>query len=413
MWSWIGPTTSTTRCTACAACAASATTSSGISCLSTRSLIRRSGDQGFYTMERRPRVISTQQRRHGGPRSSYLGSEVYVTLTDPSGPEMSAAAAPDRRCDVQQSRPAAAHAARRRPQPLRRRQRRTARQDHLHRRADPAPPALARGRASWQLINHLALNYRSIVDDTRWRRRGRAARAAGALSACVRGQQRARRRRARGEQAGRPSPAGAGPDHLRPRPRDRASARGAEPARPQSVLAGRRARAILRQIRDPQQLHRNRSDHARTWRDHAMADPTRQPALCCRSSARRRTVPVRVPAGAPPVGAGACARAAPRSGAPGGPGAGQGRSGALSGVSAGQSVGVRAGRSDDAGSPLGALFRAVRSTGTAADPSDRICQASAGAGARPDVRTICRHLSPSPAAAVLPRLGGCAAGGRP
>jgi type VI secretion system protein ImpG len=33
--------------------------------------------------------------------------------------------------------------------------------------AGPTPPrpALARGRISWQLINHLALNYRSIVDD--------------------------------------------------------------------------------------------------------------------------------------------------------------------------------------------------------------------------------------------------------
>jgi type VI secretion system protein ImpG len=33
--------------------------------------------------------------------------------------------------------------------------------------AGPTPPRppLARGRTSWQLINHMALNYRSIVDD--------------------------------------------------------------------------------------------------------------------------------------------------------------------------------------------------------------------------------------------------------
>src|SRR5690606_27719706 len=50
--------------------------------------VRGYGDCGFYTLARRPRLISTRQRRNGGPRSSYLGSEVYLTLTDPSGPDV-------------------------------------------------------------------------------------------------------------------------------------------------------------------------------------------------------------------------------------------------------------------------------------------------------------------------------------
>jgi type VI secretion system protein ImpG len=126
---------------------------------------RRSGDQGFYTLERRPRVVSSQQRRHGGPRSSYLGSEVYVTLTDPSGPDaaqlqrLTIEAMCSNRdlplhmpLDVGRSHFTADSGA-----PL----------DKVTCIAGPTPPrpSLARGRISWHLINHLALNYRSIVDD--------------------------------------------------------------------------------------------------------------------------------------------------------------------------------------------------------------------------------------------------------
>lgn len=126
---------------------------------------RRFGNHGFYTLARRPRVVSTQQRRHGGSRSSYLGSEVYVTLTDPSGPEASQLQRliVDMMCtnrdlplhmplDVGRSHFTADSGA-----PL----------DRISCVAGPTPPRppLARGRISWQLINHLALNYRSIVDD--------------------------------------------------------------------------------------------------------------------------------------------------------------------------------------------------------------------------------------------------------
>ncbi|QYZ67393.1 MAG: type VI secretion system protein ImpG [Gammaproteobacteria bacterium (ex Lamellibrachia satsuma)] len=38
-------------------------------------------DEGFFTLRRDPRVISSRQRRNG-PRSSYIGSEVFLTLVD-------------------------------------------------------------------------------------------------------------------------------------------------------------------------------------------------------------------------------------------------------------------------------------------------------------------------------------------
>lgn len=43
----------------------------------------RAGDEqmAFYTVHRLPRVLSTNQRKYG-PRSSYIGSEVYVSLVD-------------------------------------------------------------------------------------------------------------------------------------------------------------------------------------------------------------------------------------------------------------------------------------------------------------------------------------------
>jgi type VI secretion system protein ImpG len=126
---------------------------------------RRAEDQGYYTIERRPRVVSTQQRRQGGPRSSYLGSEVYVTLTDPFAPEGSSLQrlTVDVMCsnrdlplhmplDVGRSHFTADSGA-----PL----------EKISCVAGPTAPRapLARGRSSWQLINHLALNYRSIVDN--------------------------------------------------------------------------------------------------------------------------------------------------------------------------------------------------------------------------------------------------------
>lgn len=120
--------------------------------------------RSFYTMRRLPRLLSNHQRRHG-PRSSYVGSEVYLSLVDadeapyrgslrqlavatlctnrdlplhmPVGRGDTdftlASGAPVRaiRCLAGPSRPRASH---------------------------------AHGDTAWRLISHLSLNYLSIAD---------------------------------------------------------------------------------------------------------------------------------------------------------------------------------------------------------------------------------------------------------
>ena len=169
---------------------------------------RRPGDRGYYTLERRSRLISTEQRRHGGPRSSYLGSEVFLTLTDPAGPEPSQLQrlTVDAMCsnrDLPLHMPlgvGVSHFTADSGAPL----------ERITCIAGPTPPrpSLARGRSSWQLINHLALNYRSIVDDAD----GGGAAALRTLLALYQqapgGRNETREHRPGGEPAGRPAPAG-------------------------------------------------------------------------------------------------------------------------------------------------------------------------------------------------------------
>lgn len=40
------------------------------------------GQSGYYTVQRQPRLLSARQQEHG-PRASYVGDEVYLTLVDP------------------------------------------------------------------------------------------------------------------------------------------------------------------------------------------------------------------------------------------------------------------------------------------------------------------------------------------
>jgi type VI secretion system protein ImpG len=49
---------------------------------STNDLARNSGDLGYYMLRREPRQVSGRSRQRG-PRSSYLGHEVYISLVDP------------------------------------------------------------------------------------------------------------------------------------------------------------------------------------------------------------------------------------------------------------------------------------------------------------------------------------------
>jgi type VI secretion system protein ImpG len=46
------------------------------------------GAPGYYTMERRPRLLSERERRSRSPRSSYLGSEIWIQLCDAGGGPM-------------------------------------------------------------------------------------------------------------------------------------------------------------------------------------------------------------------------------------------------------------------------------------------------------------------------------------
>ncbi|MGI9421130.1 MAG: type VI secretion system baseplate subunit TssF [Geminicoccaceae bacterium] len=123
-------------------------------------------DGGFYTVERRPRTLSSSQKRRGGARSSYLGSELYIRLVDASGSESWSnlqRLTVDVMCtnrdlplhmplDVHQS-----HFTMDTGAPV----------ERISCLAGPTRPKepLASGKTSWSLINHLALNYRSIVDD--------------------------------------------------------------------------------------------------------------------------------------------------------------------------------------------------------------------------------------------------------
>jgi type VI secretion system protein ImpG len=133
-----------------------------------------SGERAFYAVERRPRLVSQGERQRRSAQSSYLGSEIFLTLCDGTAAPWPAEL---RRLDVEVL-------ATNRDQPLRLR--------HLLGESEfscdagvplqsarilgslSAPrPSLAladdpsggpHGRVAWQLIGHLALNYLSISD---------------------------------------------------------------------------------------------------------------------------------------------------------------------------------------------------------------------------------------------------------
>jgi type VI secretion system protein ImpG len=124
----------------------------------------RTGNSAYYTARREARLLSMRQQRYG-PRSSYVGSEVFISLVDageaPYSPELrelavttlctnrdlplhmpvgadktdftleSGAPVESIRCIVGPSKP---------------------------------KPSYAEGDTAWRLISHLSLNYLSIVD---------------------------------------------------------------------------------------------------------------------------------------------------------------------------------------------------------------------------------------------------------
>ncbi len=121
-------------------------------------------DSAFYTVQRRPRMTSSRQAAHG-PRSSYLGGEVFVSLVDGNeGPF---------RSDLRQL--AVDTLCTNRDLPLRMPvgEGRTdfflesgAPVDSIRCVAGPSPPRASHawGETCWRLISHLSLNHLSLVD---------------------------------------------------------------------------------------------------------------------------------------------------------------------------------------------------------------------------------------------------------
>ncbi len=122
------------------------------------------GHDAYYSVQREPRILSTTQRREG-PRSSYIGSEVFISLVDPREapyaqslqqvgitalcsnrdlPLLMPVGASATDLSLQQSAPVASVRVIKGPsRPI---------------------PGRSDGSAAWRLINQLSLNHLSFVD---------------------------------------------------------------------------------------------------------------------------------------------------------------------------------------------------------------------------------------------------------
>lgn len=120
--------------------------------------------QAYYTIQRQPRVLSGRQRTMG-PRSSYVGSEVFLSLVDgDEGPY---------RSQLRQLAVEVLCTNRDLPLHMSLGQGRTdfvlesgAPIEAIRCLAGPTPPrsSHAHGETAWRLISHLSLNYLSLVD---------------------------------------------------------------------------------------------------------------------------------------------------------------------------------------------------------------------------------------------------------
>lgn len=120
--------------------------------------------QAYYTLQRQPRVLSARQSLRG-TRSSYVGSEVFVSLVDPNeGPY---------RSSLRQLAVETLCTNRDLPLHMSLGQGRTdftiesgAPVEAIRCLAGPTPPRAshAHGDTTWRLISHLSLNYLSLVD---------------------------------------------------------------------------------------------------------------------------------------------------------------------------------------------------------------------------------------------------------
>jgi type VI secretion system protein ImpG len=124
-----------------------------------------SSEAAYFTVHRAPRLASARQREQG-PRSSYLGNELFLTLVDGRGGPFDSdlfQLAVDTLCtnrDLPLRMPIGSG--------------RTdfaiesgAPVESVRCVAGPSPPhaSLAWGETSWRLVNHLSLNYLSLTDE--------------------------------------------------------------------------------------------------------------------------------------------------------------------------------------------------------------------------------------------------------
>ena len=127
-------------------------------------LAAMSDGRAYYTVNREPRVLSSRQRQRG-PRSSYIGSEVFVSLVD-------SAEAPYRH-DLRQLALETLCTNRDLPLdvpigkgPTDFTLQLSAPVEAVRCIAGPSKPrpSFAEGNAAWRLISHLSLNYLSLID---------------------------------------------------------------------------------------------------------------------------------------------------------------------------------------------------------------------------------------------------------
>ncbi len=124
-------------------------------------------DRAFFTFRREPRILSAKQTRFG-PRSGYIGTEVFLSLTD-------AGAAPFKG-DLQQIECMVHCTNRDLPLMMSLGRGNTdfqidsgAAVESIRVTAGPSRPRspIAVGQSAWRLISHLSLNYNSLLEGTR------------------------------------------------------------------------------------------------------------------------------------------------------------------------------------------------------------------------------------------------------
>jgi len=121
--------------------------------------------RAYYTVHRLPRLLSSRQRRQG-PRSSYVGSEVFLTLVDPDEAPVSPRPQATRGRDaLHQPRPVPPHADRTGEYRLHTGCRSSRRLRPCVAGPTRPRPSFAEAETAWRIISHLSLNYLSIVDN--------------------------------------------------------------------------------------------------------------------------------------------------------------------------------------------------------------------------------------------------------